>query len=106
MWGRFVNYSSSLLSTHMIYVTTPALGTRHRDGDLSATLYRFFQGEDKSIERGENHYKSGHVQSFSYADGKIVGLLHASRRERDVTYEPCSLSSGVFSTAFIWTIAQ
>ena len=26
----------------------------------------FFQGEDKSIERGENHYKSGHVESFSY----------------------------------------
>ena len=69
--------------------------------EISAPLHRFFQGEDKSIERGENHYKSGHVQSFSYADGKIVGLLHASRRERDVTYEPCSLSSGVFSTAFI-----
>ena len=31
MWGRFVNYSSSLLSTHMIYITTPALGTRHRE---------------------------------------------------------------------------
>ena len=96
-----MNYSSSLLSTHMIYVTTPALGTRHRDGDLSAPLHRFFQGEDKSIERGENHYKSGHVQSFSYAEGKIVGLLDASRRERDVTYEPCSLSRCVFSTAFI-----
>ena len=35
----------------------------------------FFQGE--SIERGENHYKSGHVESFSYADGEIVGLVHA-----------------------------
>ena len=77
-----MNYSSSLLSTHMIYVTTPALRTRHRDGDLFAPLYHFFQGEDKSIERGENHYKSGHVDSFSYADGEIVGLVHASRRER------------------------
>ena len=47
----------------------------------------FFQGEDKSIERGENHYKSGYVESFSYADGEIVGLVHASRRERDGTYE-------------------
>ena len=53
-----------------------------------------FQGEDKSIERGENHYKSGHVESFSYADGEIV---HASRRERDVTYETCSLSHYFFS---------
>ena len=32
----------------------------------------FFQGEDKSIERGYNHYKSGHVESFSYADGEMV----------------------------------
>ena len=45
----------------------------------------FFQGEDKSIVRGENHYKSGHVESFSYADGEIIGLVHASRRERDDT---------------------
>ena len=47
----------------------------------------FFQGKDKSIERGENHYKLGHVESFSFADGEIVGLVHASRRERDGTYE-------------------
>ena len=56
--------------------------------------------EDKSIKRGENHYKLGHVESFSFADGEIVGLVHASRRERDVTYETCSLSHWVFSTAF------
>ena len=60
----------------------------------------FFQGEDKSIERGENHYKSGHVERFSYADGEIVGHVHASRSGRDGTYETCSLSHCVFSTAF------
>ena len=60
----------------------------------------FFQGEDKIIKRGENHYKLGHVESFSYADGEIVGLVHASCRERDGTYETCSLSHCVFSTAF------
>ena len=37
---------------------------------------------------------------FSNADGEIVGLVHASRRERDGTYEACSLSHCVFSTAF------
>ena len=36
----------------------------------------FFQMEDKIIKRGENHYKLGHVESFSYADGEIVGLVH------------------------------
>ena len=60
----------------------------------------FFQGEDKSIKRGEKHYKLGHVESFSYANGEIVGLVHASHRERDSTYETCSLSHCVFSTAF------
>ena len=63
--------------------------------DMAISLLHFtafFQWEDKSIERGENHYKSGHVESFSYADGEIVGLVHASRREHDVTYETCSLS--------------
>ena len=80
------------------------LGTEMAISLLLSPLY--FHGEEKSIERGENHYKSGHVQSFIYADGKIVGLLHASRRERDVTYETCSISHCVFSTAFNWTIAQ
>ena len=47
----------------------------------------FFQGEDKSIKRRENHYKFGHVESFSYADWEIVGHVHASHRERDVTFE-------------------
>ena len=60
----------------------------------------FFQGEDKSIKSGGNHYKLGHVECFSYADGEIVGLVHASRRERDVAHERCSLSHCVFSTAF------
>ena len=66
----------------------------------------FLQGKDKSIERGENHYKFGHVESFSYADGEMVSLVHASSRERDGTYETCSLSHSVFATAFNFTIAQ
>ena len=58
----------------------------------------FFQGE--SIERGENHYKSGHVESFSYAGVEIVGLVPASHRERDGTYETRRLSYCVYATAF------
>ena len=42
----------------------------------------FFQGENKSLERGQNHYKLGHVESFSYANGEMIGLVHASRREQ------------------------
>ena len=81
-----MNYSSSLLSTRMIYVTLTLVST-----DVAISLLHFtafFQREDNGIG-GENHYKSGHVESFSCADGEIVGLIHASRRERDVTYETC-----------------
>ena len=35
----------------------------------------FFQWEDNSIERGENLNKSGYVESFSHADGEIVGFV-------------------------------
>ena len=75
-----MNYRSSLLSTHMIYVTTH---TWNSGTDMAISLLHFtafFQGEDKSIERGENHYKSGHVESFSYADGEIVGDSESSHR--------------------------
>ena len=30
----------------------------------------------------KNHYKSGHVESFSYASGEMIGVVHASRRQR------------------------
>ena len=44
----------------------------------------FFQGEDNSMETGENHYESGHVESFSYNDGElVVGLVHTSHREHN-----------------------
>ena len=51
----------------------------------------FFQKADKSIKRGEKHSKFGNVESFSYGDGEIVGLVHASRssvtaRTRHVVY--------------------
>jgi hypothetical protein len=42
-------------------------------------MLSFFQGEDKSIERGENHYESGHVENFSYANGAIVGCPRQSQ---------------------------
>ncbi|KAK7153600.1 hypothetical protein R3I94_007097 [Phoxinus phoxinus] len=45
-----------------------------------ACFISFFQNEEKSIKRGENHYKSGHVESCSYAKGDLVGLVRASMR--------------------------
>ena len=77
----------------------PHFELRYRHGDLCSTSPLFSKGRIKA-SRGENHSKSGYGESFSYADGEIVVLVHASRRERDVTYETCSLSHCVFSTVF------
>ena len=35
-----------------------------------ASLFSFFTEENKSIRKGENHYKSGHVESFFYEPGE------------------------------------
>ena len=48
-------------------------------------MFVFLQGEDKSIERGENHYTLRHVESFSYADGEIVGLVQSTPVAGSVT---------------------
>ncbi|KAL7402757.1 hypothetical protein ABVT39_019667 [Epinephelus coioides] len=36
----------------------------------------------KPFKRGKNHYKSGHVESFSYASGEMVSIVHVNRREQ------------------------
>ena len=49
---------------------------------LSITsLVSFFGNEQKSLTRGENHYKSNHVESFTYSDGIIRGEVHASMKK-------------------------
>ena len=66
VWVRFVNYSSPL-PTRIIYVIARAWNCTSTDMAISLLHFTaFFQGQDKSIDRGENHYKSGHVESFSY----------------------------------------
>ena len=44
------------------------------------SLISFFADEQKSIKKGENHYKSGHVESFSYNQGILRGDVHASMK--------------------------
>ncbi|KAK3748344.1 hypothetical protein QZH41_011024 [Actinostola sp. cb2023] len=45
-------------------------------------LTTFFSNEPKSISRGENHYKSGHIESFSYSDGVLRGSVYASMKNK------------------------
>ena len=46
------------------------------------SLISFFGEEQKSIRKGENHYKSGHVESFTYSEGILRGDVHASMRNK------------------------
>ena len=93
-----MNYSPLLLSTRMIY-------RHHNSGTYMAIslLYftAFFQGEDNSIERDENNYKSGHVESFSYADGEmpIMSVLCAPVAGSVKSHRP-TRNHCVFFTAF------
>ena len=47
-----------------------------------SSLASFFADEQKSLTRGENHYKSNHVESLSYSDGIIRGEIHASMKKK------------------------
>jgi len=47
-----------------------------------SALTSFFADEPSRIQRGENHYKSNHVESCSYSDGVIHGSVQASMRKK------------------------
>ena len=47
-----------------------------------SSLISFFGEEQKSIKKGENHYKSGHVESFNYSKGILREEVHASMRNK------------------------
>ena len=47
-----------------------------------SSLASFFSGEQKSLERGENHYRSDHVESFTYSGGIIRGEVKASMKNK------------------------
>lgn len=47
-----------------------------------SSLASFFSDEQKSLTRGENHYQSNHIQSFSFSDGVVHGEVHASMKKK------------------------
>ena len=47
-----------------------------------ASLLSFFAEEKKSFERGENHYKSYHIESVTYKEGVLRGEVHASMKKK------------------------
>lgn len=47
-----------------------------------STLATFFSDEPKSINRGENHYKSNHIEEFNYRKGVLTGKIKASMKNK------------------------
>ena len=39
----------------------------------------FLKDKHKSIKKGEDHYKPGHVEKYSQSDGQFTGLVRAMR---------------------------
>lgn len=47
-----------------------------------ASLFSFFSEEKKSIKKGENHFKSDHIEAFTYQQGVLRGEVHASMKQK------------------------
>jgi len=46
-----------------------------------ASLLSFFENENKSVSRGEYHFKSNNVESFSASQGVFKRQVHASMKK-------------------------
>ena len=68
-----------------------------------ASLISFFREEQKSIKKGENHYKSGHVESFTYSHGILRGDVHASMRNK--VYKVAVSGKGSTNTHYSTNVA-
>ncbi len=66
----FVRSLSDLhVSSQTVYVINTDMAVSLAD------FTAFCKDKGTSIKRGENHYKSGHVESFSYSKGKLGVLV-------------------------------
>ena len=47
-----------------------------------ASLLSFFANELKSVDKGENHFLSRHVDAFQYSEGSLTGKVNASMEDK------------------------
>ena len=60
-----------------------SFGGANNMGPLSIfALTSFFSEEENSIKKGENHWKSGHVNYFAYSPGVLRGEIDASMKKK------------------------
>ena len=68
-----------------------------------ASLFSFFSEEKKSIKKGEHHFKSDHIEAFTYQQGVLRGDVHASvkRKVYKVTVSCYSLHHRSFTSSIL-----
>ena len=47
-----------------------------------SNMVRYFKDEDKSVRRGENHYKSDHILACTFSQGQLMGVVRASMKDK------------------------
>ena len=47
-----------------------------------ASLLSYFANELKSVDKGENHFQSRHVDAFQYSEGSLTGKVNASMKDK------------------------
>ena len=47
-----------------------------------ASLLSFFLEGKKSMKKRENHFKSDHIEAFTYQQGVLQGEVHASMKQK------------------------
>ena len=52
------------------------------DADNCFSTFLFFENDNKSVSRDENHFKSSHVESFSASQGVLKGRIHANMKKK------------------------
>ena len=67
-----------------------------------SALADYFDKETKSLKRGENHYESGHVESFSFSSGIITGSVKASMKDRTYKVTVSPTDSCLFFVLFLF----
>ena len=74
------------MTSHCLATKNLGLNKTFQRGVMAAlsisSLVSFFSDEQKSLTRGENHYKSNHIERFTYSDGIIRGEVHASIKKK------------------------
>ena len=66
-----------------------------------ASLLSFFLEEKKSIKKGENHFKSDHIEAFTFQQGVLRGEVQASMKQKVYKWQWVVILYTIFNLIFL-----